>query len=973
MSELTIQVLVCPHQSLLEDEPQAWWLRPSGLELELVEGQTGKVLRETTDALGNARFRGVAADEDHELRIVGPAPGVPHDLVRPWRCPSQELRFVPAAGSWLMLLEMCTIGPHGRPEPLTGVEVDVTDAGVVRSMLPSTASGHVLAFAQEGRNVTITVHDFLPDDGGPRLVPVLRSYQVQVPGAQGPAPEPLTIFFEPEATVRIRPLLEFPDGHTEPIPDLMFELSHEQGGAPRVGTAHRDQGCVIHVPAGSYRIRPVRPMTFRGNPLVALEIDFEITVEPGAEVERTVSFAVLDAELIVVVRLPGGLPADSVPVTLTDPAGMKTVVHTDAVGEYRKGIRSGQPWRVSVEPTWTLGPDTYLVDGPSEHSVTVAPRGSRTIVFPLITEVHAITGRVVDPDQQPVPNVVVDAFYADDTKATTAVTGDDGTYQLTLAAGGKYYVAVRYDDGRPARRIPVVVNSVANLPDFVVDPLLPEGEEEAIVDLAAYPVLTEEISTRGGGARGADASAPGGEGTAVEQVIRDVLGWRPRPGDVTGFRAALAGSFDLKQVEGHVTWDWKPRGYAVQADMGAVTGAQASIYARARNALEQILPLLDGLTPLDPTVEAEDVASIRAVVRSELQELVNQLAVEGGPLIQQVDSLFLQLTGVLPGDVLPDPDAIDGQLGVLAQRFGLTPDRVNTLDDERVVTNFRIIVEHVLALAASWQFDRNLFFPSSPTQFLGTALIRLSRLLEVIGEGVDDLEFALDSVFIGPAERQVLQLDIANTPSKGRIRLSRGRTAQGNVPDQAPVFLGDLLAWVRRAATVEGPQLIQDAGKDGVIAFATVLEQLRDLVAAAAALAQSTNGTGLPPGFGTPRVQRTLKELATQLHQAAEQAAGVRRRTAPRIASAAVVSSDNPFAGRFTVKVVGSNIRDDQRDKARLELSAPGMPRMIANLVDRRAYFSDRLPTAEPGTTWVATVINADGTRSNSVDVVTQP
>ena len=115
----------------------------------------------------------------------------------------------------------------------------------------------------------------------------------------------------------------------------------------------------------------------------------------------------------------------------------------------------------------------------------------------------------------------------------------------------------------------------------------------------AYPVLTEEVSTTGIPAPAPVAglaAAGAGYGQVVDQAMRDVLGWRPG-GDVSGFQAALTGAFQLREVEGHTVWTWQQRGYAVQADMGALTGAQASIYARAKSALDQILPLLASLTP----------------------------------------------------------------------------------------------------------------------------------------------------------------------------------------------------------------------------------------------------------------------------------------------------------------------------------------------------------------------------------------
>src|SRR5580700_3790717 len=136
-----------------------------------------------------------------------------------------------------------------------------------------------------------------------------------------------------------------------------------------------------------------------------------------------------------------------------------------------------------------------------------------------------------------------------------------------------------------------------------------------LADLAAYPVLTEEVgfppsplARQPGGSAGVAGGAPLGQIAA--KAVSDVLGWKVKPGDSKGFVGALTQSFTLTEVEGHVESKWSPRTYAVQTDLsGGITGAQASVYSRGKVALEQCLPLLDGLYPLDPEAIAEDVAA----------------------------------------------------------------------------------------------------------------------------------------------------------------------------------------------------------------------------------------------------------------------------------------------------------------------------------------------------------------------------
>jgi hypothetical protein len=374
-----------------------------------------------------------------------------------------------------------------------------------------------------------------------------------------------------------------------------------------------------------------------------------------------------------------------------------------------------------------------------------------------------------------------------------------------------------------------------------------------------FPILTEEVDldqlTRPSLPRGGTSSV----GETVERALRDVLGWRPRNGDAKGFLAALGQAFTCEEVEGHTECRWTPRSYVVeiQADMGAVTGAQASIYTRAKALLEQTLPLLDGLEPLIPDYDRENITAIRAIVRSQLTELVDELGVEGGPRVVRVDQLFSFLVGVAILDRAraatfspSEPaEAVEGNLGVLRDRFGLRRGRINTIDEEQNYTNFLILVDNVVTLLLSWLIQRTFFDrtrgENEPEPYLGTQLVLLSRDLEVVAESVHEVEYAMDSVFLGPAERQTLELRF---------------TGQNPPP---PMFVSELLAWVERFASQEGPQLIEEGGKQGLANFRETVTLLRTLVE------QAGEQTGMPDAYEKRRVQRALEELAQQLQNAA--------------------------------------------------------------------------------------------------------
>jgi hypothetical protein len=378
-------------------------------------------------------------------------------------------------------------------------------------------------------------------------------------------------------------------------------------------------------------------------------------------------------------------------------------------------------------------------------------------------------------------------------------------------------------------------------------------------DSFAFPQLSEEVGFAPSPLARL-SSVPSGGGTAalgqtVTQAISDVLGWKIKSDDSKGFVGALNASFSCSDVDGHTECKWTPRTYAVQTDLsGGITGAQASLYSRAQDALNQSLPLLDGLYPLDPEADAEDVAALKGIARSQLTELVNELGMAGGPRVSRINQYFKLLLQnpeesfpPSPGSqLITDPDQIHGILGKLRDQLGLnftTQDFANTVQDEQDITNFRILSDYVTSLAQSWLNNLRFFGLDTSTPFFGTQLVLLSRQLSVVAEAVDEVRFTLDSVFIGPAERQTLQLQFPGVSTDS-------------------LFAEDLFNWVQNFATEEGPRLIQDGGKFGVkFSFLPIAQQLQRLVESA------HDPDPLDHAFRTIRVRRAFGQLGRELNE----------------------------------------------------------------------------------------------------------
>ena len=137
-----------------------------------------------------------------------------------------------------------------------------------------------------------------------------------------------------------------------------------------------------------------------------------------------------------------------------------------------------------------------------------------------------------------------------------------------------------------------------------------------------------------------------------------------------------------------------------------------------------------------------------------------------------------------------------------------------TVEEERNFTNFLILVDYTTSLFQTWVAQKPFIERNGlPDKFLGTQLVRLSQMLNVVVESVHEAYDAMDSVFFGPEERAVTEIVFDGEPR---------------------ITVAELLGWVEHFASVEAPQLIQDSGKDGVDAVKNTLERLRDLVESAA-------------------------------------------------------------------------------------------------------------------------------------------
>ena len=200
------------------------------------------------------------------------------------------------------------------------------------------------------------------------------------------------------------------------------------------------------------------------------------------------------------------------------------------------------------------------------------------------------------------------------------------------------------------------------------------------------------------------------------------------------------------------------RSYTGLVNTGAgVTGAQASLATFTHKALDETLPLIEGLKPLSVATDPEELEAVRSILAGSWIQFVDELGVEGGPRRLRADNLADQLAGpraqgqAILRQGLSHIVLFGRHLGLLDNQDQLDHNRVVLTEEETTLTDYIVVRDYVRNAVRSWdEYVLEFGGGGGATTDLGSGLVRLQRALTVADESVDELYSALDSVFIGP-------------------------------------------------------------------------------------------------------------------------------------------------------------------------------------------------------------------------------
>lgn len=374
--------------------------------------------------------------------------------------------------------------------------------------------------------------------------------------------------------------------------------------------------------------------------------------------------------------------------------------------------------------------------------------------------------------------------------------------------------------------------------------------------LTGFPFEVAGLSGNGAAPSGGlGASAPAGNAISlVDQQVRAVLGRTPSNGGVAATLAALDRCFQPVLQDGINTYAWNPQSYAVQSDIGAgVTGKQASIARLAASVGDEILPLVNGLTPLVPetAVNPDEIAAAQSIFNDTWPAFVSELATDGAPrvtrargllsdAVSQVESLGI-LLGVITSQTIGGVTKPVATLSDLTNFSALnpgswgTPQRANVVTpaDEENYTNFIIAGDRLTVLVQQFASVYGTQLPDDR----GTLVVLLQRSTDAVGEEARNLFDTLDSVYLGEDEREVIFVD-----------------------QSAELSVEDVVSWAAGFPAQEAAPLLQDGGTLGA---QIVHERATQILYAVQQLSVRTNSP--PSGLAHPRVQVAIGQLQAAL------------------------------------------------------------------------------------------------------------
>lgn len=352
----------------------------------------------------------------------------------------------------------------------------------------------------------------------------------------------------------------------------------------------------------------------------------------------------------------------------------------------------------------------------------------------------------------------------------------------------------------------------------------------------------------------------------VDRAIHQVLGRSPGKG-ATNFINALNTAFPDNGYAAVATMPtYTTNGYNGMGLLAEVSTEQAILYRQVSINMADALKVLANIAYFSPQADKESVESLRELIRSQINVLVEEFRRADEPRVSRVESYLRSL------------DEYVSEFG--KQAYLNNPRLAVTIEDEEQVTNFKLLKSYLKTLSQAWA----RYYNSEKSGRWDSLSVRVDRarvLLPIIAQANLDFSNALESVGLSENERRSRASLFTALDLPAILFDSDGEFSR---PD--PSFLGtwlpnitvsDLIDWLDRYSNTEAPSALESSyGIDFVTdqadrlfwTIAPIVAHLKTIVAS-----NSSSQSTLKQILSNERVTWALDNLLSQLNALAELAA----------------------------------------------------------------------------------------------------
>jgi hypothetical protein len=285
----------------------------------------------------------------------------------------------------------------------------------------------------------------------------------------------------------------------------------------------------------------------------------------------------------------------------------------------------------------------------------------------------------------------------------------------------------------------------------------------------------------------------------VEKAIHQVLGRSPGKG-ATNFINALNAAFPETSYGNTMvaTPTYSLNDYSSTSLLTELSTKQAILYRQASIIMADALKVLAEIQFFSPQADKERVESLRELIRSQINVLVEEFRRADEPRSTRVESYLRSL------------DEYTSEFG--KQSFINDPRLAVTIEDEEQTTKFELLKSYLETMSQAWA----KYYNSERLGRWDSLSVRVDRarvLLPIISQANLDFSNALESVGLSESERRSRASLFTALDLPAILEFERDGQVTADPSDLATwlpsITVSDLIDWLDRYSNMEAPSALE--------------------------------------------------------------------------------------------------------------------------------------------------------------------